>query len=82
MNENGKNYSIAAMICGILGLVTSCFIIGVVPAAAGLVLSTMCLAKGYGSKGFNIIGLLSSMLAILLFIIIVFFGILGSTVGL
>lgn len=61
----GKGLGIAALILGIIGLLTSCCFGGYIFGLIGMILAIVCLAKK-GSKGLGISGLVISALSFLL----------------
>ena len=73
-NQNGL--AIASLVLGIVGLISSCIVIGVVPAIVGLVLGIVALAKKQ-NIGMSIAGIVCSVVAgmiFLFFMIIMLFG--------
>lgn len=65
----GKGLGIAALILGIIGLLTSCCFGGYIFGLIGTILAIVCLAKK-GSKGLGISGLIISALSFLISLII------------
>lgn len=64
----GKALGIAALILGILALITSCCFGGLLFGLVGLILSIVCLVKK-GSKGLGIAGLITSALGFIISIV-------------
>lgn len=77
MKQSGAG--IASMILGIVGLVFSCFILGIIPAFLGLIFAIVALCQKDVKKGTAIAGLVCSIIGILFSILIILFGIAGSS---
>lgn len=66
MNENkGNIFSILALVFGIMGLVTSCLVIGIFPAIPGVIFGIMAL-NNKQSKGMAITGLVCGAVGIVI----------------
>lgn len=71
--KRSKGLALCSLICGIIGLLLICIIVGIIPAAIGLVLSTFCLITKKSGRKMAFCGLASSV-----FTIIIFFAIMAS----
>ena len=71
MKTEQKQLATASMVCGIVGLVFSCIILGAIPAIVGLVMAIICLVKKRQGKPFAITGLITSIIAIIFAIIMI-----------
>lgn len=60
-------FPLLSLIFGILGMLCSCVVIGIVPAVAGLILGIIALSKETDKKGLAISGIVCSSLAFILF---------------
>lgn len=76
MKESG--FGIAALVLGIIGLLTSCFIVGILPAALGLIFAIVALASKNRKHGTAVGGLVCSIIAIVIFIFVIAVVALGS----
>ena len=63
--------AISSFVLGILGFVFTFIVIGIVPAIIGLILGIVSIAKDTKKKGMAIAGIVISIIAIMLFIILV-----------
>lgn len=61
--------SVASLILGIIGLLTSCIVIGIIPSIIGLILGILSM-KSTKNKGASIAGIVTSAVGILIFVII------------
>ena len=61
--------SVASLVLGIIGLLTSCIVIGIVPSIIGLILGILSM-KSTKNKGASIAGIVTSAVGILIFVII------------
>ena len=57
MKQSG--FGIASLILGIVGLVFSCFIVGIIPAFLGLIFAIIALCQKNTKNGMAIAGLIS-----------------------
>lgn len=70
--------SVAALVCGILGLILFWFpVVDICLCLAGLICGIVSLVKGFGGKGLAIAGLILSVLACILTLIFLYFFALG-----
>ncbi|MCH5344140.1 MAG: DUF4190 and DUF4352 domain-containing protein [Acetatifactor sp.] len=76
MKESG--FGIAALVLGIIGLLTSCFLVGILPAALGLIFAIVALASKNRKHGTAVGGLVCSIIAIVIFIFVIVVAALGS----
>lgn len=65
--------SIIALILGIVGLLLSCVLIGIIPCSIGLALSIISLKNQKSHKDMAIIGLVTSSVGILIFVLMMVF---------
>lgn len=65
--------AIASLVLGIIGILTSCFVIGVIPAIIGLILAIVDLANKKTKNGMNIAGLVLSIVSTIIFLIFALF---------
>lgn len=70
-----NGFGVAALICGICGIVLSCIVVGIVPAVVGLVLGIVGVCKKDKPKGTSIAGIICSFIGIIAFIISLTMGI-------
>ena len=75
--QNKSTLSLLSMIFGIIGLLTTCMCIGIVPCIIGIVLSIIALKNKSGSRKKALVGLITSSIGIIFFIAILFS--LGNT---
>lgn len=76
MKQSG--FGIASLILGIVGLVFSCFIVGIIPALLGLIFAIVALCQKNTKNGMAIAGLICSIIGIVFSVIIILLGIAGS----
>ena len=76
MKQSG--FGIASLILGIVGLVFSCFIVGIIPAFLGLIFAIIALCQKNTKNGMAIAGLICSIIGIVFSAIIILLGIAGS----
>lgn len=76
MKQSG--FGIASLILGIVGLVFSCFIVGIIPAFLGLIFAIIALCQKNTKNGMVIAGLICSIIGIVFSAIIILLGIAGS----
>ena len=76
MKQSG--FGIASLILGIVGLVFSCFIVGIIPALLGLIFAIVALCQKNAKNGMAIAGLICSIIGIVFSAIIILLGIAGS----
>ena len=76
MKQSGLG--IASLVLGIIGLLSSCIIIGIVPAIIGLILAIISLTQKDKKHGTAIAGLICCIISIVIFLIIMFFAAIGS----
>lgn len=67
-----SNLGIASMILGIIGVLTSCILIGIIPAILALVFSIVGLAEKNKRKEMAVVGFVISILGILIFVAVLF----------
>lgn len=72
MNQKKIGFSVASMVLGIIGVLSSCIAIGIVPSIVGLVFGIIVLKKKINGRGMAIAGIVTSGVGILIFIIMVF----------
>ena len=73
MNQKKTNgLGIAALIFGIISLVSSCFVIGIFPAIVGLILGIIGLAQKNLDKGCAIAGTVCSFIAIIISVAMIY----------
>lgn len=60
--------AVASMVCGIIGLIFSCVVIGVAPCLIGLILGIFALINSGDSSGMAISGIITSVIGIAVFI--------------
>ena len=68
-----KNYSvisIVSLIAGVIGMLTTCLFVGIIPCIAGLVLSIISFLEKGTKKILSVIGMVCSIIGIVLFIIL------------
>ena len=68
-----KNYSvisIVSLIAGVIGMLTTCLFVGIIPCIAGLVLSIISFFEKGTKKILSVIGMVCSIIGIVLFIIL------------
>jgi Domain of unknown function (DUF4190) len=65
-----RGLSIAAMVCGIVGLALSFFLMGFLPALAGVILGHIGMKKEPTAKGFAITGLITGYAGLALAVIV------------
>lgn len=56
-----------SMICGIIGILSSCILIGIIPCTAALILSIICLKGKKSNLNMAIAGLITSVIGIVIF---------------
>lgn len=66
-----RGLSIASMVCGIVGLVMSFFLIGFLPALAGVILGHIGMKKEPAAKGFSLTGIITGYAGLALSLIVV-----------
>src|SRR5690606_14562593 len=66
-----RGLSIASMVCGIVGLVLSFFMVGFLPALAAVILGHIGMKKEPTAKGFSLTGLITGYAGIALSLIVV-----------
>lgn len=66
-----RGLSIASMVCGIVGLVLSFFMIGFLPALAGVILGHIGMKKEPTAKGFSLTGVITGYAGLALSLVIV-----------
>lgn len=76
MKQSG--FGIASLILGIVGLVFSCFIVGIIPAFLGLIFAIIALCQKNTKNGMAIAGLICSIIGIVFSAVIILLGIAGS----
>ena len=76
MKQSG--FGTASLILGIVGLVFSCFIVGIIPALLGLIFAIVALCQKNTKHGMAIAGLICSIIGIVFSAIIILLGIAGS----
>jgi hypothetical protein len=59
-----RGLSIASMVCGIVGLVLSVFLLGFLPAVAGVILGHIGMRKEPLAKGFSLTGLITGYVGV------------------
>ena len=64
--EQKKGFSVASLVCGILGIVGLCCCIGVIFAPFGIIFGIVALAKKQSGKGMAITGLVLGTLTVLI----------------
>lgn len=70
MVNQSKGMAIASMVLGIVGLVLSCLVIGIIPCVIGLILGIVVLVKQKAGQGMAIAGIVTSLIGIALFIMV------------
>lgn len=68
-----KNYSVisvVSLIAGVIGMLTTCLFVGIIPCIAGLVLSIISFFEKGTKKILSVIGMVCSIIGIVLFIIL------------
>lgn len=60
--------AITSMVCGIIGLIFSCMVIGIAPCLIGLILGIFALINSEDSLGMAISGIITSVIGIAVFI--------------
>lgn len=73
-----QGMSVASLVLGIVGLVLSCIVIGVVPCIIGAVLSLVALVKQDRKSGIAIAGFITSVTGILVAVVMFLIFILGD----
>ena len=69
--SGGSGLAKASLIFGIAGLVLTFVVIGVAPAIIGLILGMIAIAMNKPQKGMSIVGILISVMALMIFLILV-----------
>lgn len=64
MVKQSKGMAIASMVLGIVGLVLSCLVIGIIPCVIGLILGIVVLVKQKAGQGMAIAGIVTSLIGI------------------
>ena len=64
MVNQSKGMAIASMVLGIVGLVLSCLVIGIIPCVIGLILGIVVLVKQKAGQGMAIAGIVTSLIGI------------------
>ena len=67
--EKRSGFGLASMVLGIIGLLTSCILIGIVPAILALIFSIIGLREKNKSHAMSIVGLSTSVISIVIFFI-------------
>ena len=62
--KQSKGMAIASMVLGIVGLVLSCLVIGIIPCVIGLILGIVVLVKQKAGQGMAIAGIVTSLIGI------------------
>ena len=62
MVNQSKGMAIASMVLGIVGLVLSCLVIGIIPCVIGLILGIVVLVKQKAGQGMAIAGIVTSLI--------------------
>lgn len=70
-----RGLSIASMVCGIVGLALSIFLMGFLPALAGVILGHIGMKKEPTAKGFSLTGLITGYAGVALSLIAFLFTI-------
>src|SRR5690554_1662067 len=68
-----RGLSIASMVCGIVGLVLSFFLMGFLPALAGVILGHIGMKREPTAKGFSLTGVITGYAGLALSLIVVLF---------
>lgn len=77
MKNSGSGMAIASMVCGIIGLILSCLIAGIVPCIIGLILGVLVIAHNRAGKGMAIAGVATSTIGIAIFLVVII-GVTGA----
>ena len=70
MKQSG--WGIASLVCGIVGILLACVVIGIVPAIVGIVFAIIALAQKNRGHGTAIGGLVCSIVGIIIFFLAMF----------
>ena len=82
MVKQSKGMAIASMVLGIVGLVLSCLVIGIIPCVIGLILGIVVLVKQKAGQGMAIAGIVTSLIGIAFLIMaLIGFGSFMSQIG-
>lgn len=80
MEKKSNVLSIISLIFGIIGLLTTCIIIGIIPCIVGLIIGIIALSKKQ-NKVMSIIGIITSSIGIMIFAFILFMASASDTVS-
>lgn len=80
MIQKKKEFAVVSMIMGIIGMVLSCVIVGIVPCIIGLVFGVVALFQKSGKQDFAVVGMITSGIGIVIVVIIVFMALTGQIV--
>lgn len=72
MEEQKKQsgLGIASLILGIIGILTACIVIGIIPCVVGLILALIAFTEKNKKSGFAVAGLICSLVGIIIFVVI------------
>lgn len=76
---NSEKIAVVSMICGIIGLLTTCIGVGGLLCVAGLILGVIALAKNKPGTGYAVTGVITSTVGVIIFFIIGLMVFSGST---
>lgn len=76
--EKKNPFAIAGLVLGIIGIVTACVFIGIIPGILGLIFSIIALKQANNSNGMAIAGTICSSVSIFIFLFMIMLAILGS----
>ena len=77
VQKKQSGLGIAALVLGIIGILTVCIVIGIIPCIIGLILALIAFAEKDKKKGIAVAGLICSLVGIILFVAIMI-GVMNS----